>query len=64
MDYGEGSASDAGFPPQPSWFEGNLHFDNIENGLKATGMSDEDVAGVMGENWLRFYDKNFGPETT
>jgi microsomal dipeptidase-like Zn-dependent dipeptidase len=41
-----------------------LHFDNIENGLKATGMSDEDVAGVMGENWLRFYDKNFGPETT
>ena len=62
MDYGEGSASNAGFPPQPGWFEGNLHFDNIENGLKATGMSDEDVAGIMGENWLRFYDENFGPE--
>ena len=62
MDYGEGSAANAGFPPQPHWFEGNLHFDNIENGLKATGMSDEDVAGIMGENWLRFYDENFGPQ--
>ena len=62
MDYGEGSAVNAGFPPQPHWFEGNLHFGNIETGLKATGMNDEDVAGVMGENWLRFYDENFGPE--
>jgi microsomal dipeptidase-like Zn-dependent dipeptidase len=61
IDYGEGSASNAGFPPMPSWFRDNRDFDNIEKGLRATGLSDADVAGVMGENWLRFYDQNFGP---
>jgi len=62
IDYGEGSASNAGFPPMPEWFQDNRHFDNIENGLKAQGFSDTEVAGIMGENWLRFYDANFGPQ--
>ncbi|KAB7613997.1 membrane dipeptidase [Amylibacter sp. SFDW26] len=61
IDYGEGSASDAGFPPMPSWFKDNRDFGNIEEGLKAVGLTDEDVGKVMGENWLRFYDENFGP---
>jgi len=60
IDYGEGSASDAGFPPMPSWFNDNRDFDNIERGLHAVGLSDTDVGKVMGENWLRFYDENFG----
>lgn len=60
IDYGEGSASDAGFPPMPSWFNDNRDFDNIEHGLYAVGLSDTDVGKVMGENWLRFYDENFG----
>ena len=62
IDYGEGSASQAGFPPQPGWFQGNRHFDNIEKGLRAAGFSEEDVAAIMGNNWLRFFDNNFGPE--
>ena len=61
IDYGEGSKSDAGFPPMPSWFRDSRDFNNIESGLRATGLSDGEVAGVMGENWLRFYDASFGP---
>lgn len=64
IDYGEGSKSDAGFPPMPPWFEDNRHFSNIETGLRATGLSDSEVAGVMGNNWLRFYDDNFGAKET
>ena len=60
IDYGEGSASDAGFPPMPEWFQDNRDFDNIEQGLKDIGFSDQETAGIMGENWLRFYDENFG----
>ena len=63
IDYGEGSADDAGFPPMPHWFHGNLDFGTIEAGLRAAGLSDTDVAGVMGENWLRFYDTSFGPRS-
>ncbi len=61
IDYGEGSKDNAGFPPQPDWFKDNRDFGNIERGLKATGMADDDVAKVMGLNWLKFFDENFGP---
>ena len=61
IDFGEGTASDAGFPPMPSWFNDNRDFDNIQSGLRATGLSDADVAGIMGGNWYRFYADNFGP---
>lgn len=62
IDYGEGSASNAGFPPMPEWFEDNRHFDNIEAGLAATGLSKDEVAGIMGNNWYRFYAENFTPK--
>ncbi len=61
IDYGEGSASDAGFPPMPSWFNDNRDFGNIEEGLRDVGFSEEDVGGIMGNNWLRFFEENFGP---
>ena len=61
IDYGEGSANDAGFPPMPDWFGDNRHFGNIADGLMEHGFSRKDTAAVMGENWLRFYDKNFSP---
>ena len=59
IDYGEGSKDDAGFPPMPSWFRDNRDFSNIEAGLHGVGLSDDEVAGIMGENWLRFYDRSF-----
>jgi len=61
IDYGEGSASNAGFPPMPTWFNDNRDFGNIRAGLEATSLSAEDIDGIMGGNWLRFYDASFGP---
>ncbi len=61
IDYGEGSKNDAGFPPMPSWFKDNRDFSNIEAGLRDVGLGDAEVAGIMGENWLRFYKNSFGP---
>ncbi len=62
IDYGEGSASAPGFPPMPSWYEDNRHFGNLEDGLKAIGMNPEEVTGIMGGNWYRFYAENFTPQ--
>jgi microsomal dipeptidase-like Zn-dependent dipeptidase len=59
IDYGEGSAAAPGFPPMPSWFKDNRDFDNIEAGLRATGLSESEVAGIMGGNWHQFYADNF-----
>ena len=61
IDYGEGSASNAGFPPMPPWFNDNRDFGNIEQGLRDVGFSVEDTGKIMGDNWLRFFDENFGP---
>jgi microsomal dipeptidase-like Zn-dependent dipeptidase len=61
IDYGEGSASAPGFPPMPDWFGDNRDFGNIEAGLSAKGFSDEEVAGLMGGNWHRFFKDNFTP---
>ena len=61
VDYGEGSASNAGFPPMPGWFNDNRDFGNVEQGLRDVGFSDDDTGKIMGDNWLRFFDQNFGP---
>ncbi len=61
IDYGEGSATAPGFPPMPTWFNDNRDFENIETGLRAVGMDDQDVADIMGGNWFRFYQSSFGP---
>ncbi len=60
-DYGEGSASAPGFPPQPDWFRDSRDFGNIREGLGAVGFDEADVDSLMGGNWLRFYDASFGP---
>ncbi|MDB4136259.1 dipeptidase [Burkholderiaceae bacterium] len=60
-DYGEGSASNPGFPPMPGWFKDNRDFDNVAAGLAAVGFNSHDVDALLGENWLRFFDQNFGP---
>ena len=59
IDYGEGSAKNAGFPPMPDWFNDNRDFDNIEQGLLDAGFSLLDTAKIMGNNWLKFFDDNF-----
>ncbi|MEE4188934.1 MAG: membrane dipeptidase [Roseobacter sp.] len=61
IDYGEGSASNAGFPPMPPWFQDNRDFAKLRDGLRATALTDAEVDGIMGGNWLRFYEAGFGP---
>jgi len=63
VDYGEGSAAAPGFPEMPAWFQDNRDFTAVEAGLKNVGFSDDEVAGIMGDNWLRFFDASFGPAT-
>lgn len=62
IDYGEGSASAAGFPPQPTWFHDSRDFGNIAAALVAVGLSAGEVAGIMGGNWHRFYANSFAGE--
>ncbi len=63
-DFGEGSATNPGFPPQPDWFHGNKDFPNIATGLREVGFSSEETNGIMGGNWLRFFDDGFPPVGT
>jgi hypothetical protein len=30
----------------------------------AVGLDTSEVAGIMGDNWLRFYDESFGPSSS
>jgi membrane dipeptidase len=61
VDYGEGSQAQPGFPPMPEWFQDSRDFQKVEDGLLAIGFSTKDVADLMGENWLRFFDQHFSP---
>jgi membrane dipeptidase len=45
----------------PTWFNDNRDFGNISDGLLAVGMAQSEVNGIMGNNWLRFYETSFGP---
>ncbi len=61
IDYGEGSADAAGFPPQPDWFQDNRDLVGIAQGLRKAGFSFAEAGQIMGDNWLRFFDSEFGP---
>ena len=61
IDYGEGNAANPGFPPMPAWFNDNRDFGQIAAGLRAAGMDQTSIDGVMGSNWHRFFANNFGP---
>ena len=63
IDYGEGSAQNAGFPPMPTWFQDNRDWGNILKGLAEVGFSDEDIAKIAGLNWLEFYRRSFTPKS-
>jgi len=56
-DFGEGSADNPGFPPQPSWFRDARGFDNLEKGLKIVGFNENEINGILGNNWYNFYKK-------
>lgn len=61
VDYGEGSASQPGFPPMPAFFNDNRDFGRIAGGLRTVGFNADETERIMGRNWLAFFDANFGP---
>jgi len=63
IDYGEGSASNAGFPPMPPWFRDNRDWSNILKGLANVGFSEDDIAKIAGGNWLEFFRRSFQPKS-
>ena len=60
-DFGEGSAAQAGFPPQPAWFRDSRDLAGIAGGLERAGFSPDESAAIMGGNWLDFFESSFGP---
>lgn len=58
-DYGEGSASAAGFPQMPDWFNDNSDFPALEKGLRDTGFNEKETQAIMGNNWFNFFQNNF-----
>ena len=53
--------SDAVFPAMPAWFRDNRDWDRVAEGLRASGFSEAEVGGIMGENWLRFWEQGMEP---
>ena len=54
-NYGEGSKNKPGFPKQPGWFVDASGFNNLETGLKKIGFNDDEMNGILGNNWYNFY---------
>ena len=61
-DFGEGSADRPGFPDMPAWFRDNRDWANVHQGLAAAGFAEDELAGLMGGNLLRFVDASLGPQ--
>ena len=45
----------ARFPEPTTWFKDNSDFPGLAEGLRRSSMSDSEVTGVMGENWMTFW---------
>jgi len=54
-NFGEGSKKKPGFPKQPNWFLDARGFNNLETGLKKIGFNEDEVNGILGNNWYNFY---------
>ncbi|MGH2383440.1 MAG: dipeptidase [Candidatus Limnocylindria bacterium] len=60
-DYGAGTKEQAGWLPWPEFFQTPADFPNLTAGLIARGLTTDDVAKVLGGNWLRFFRDGFRP---
>jgi len=63
MDYGEGSASNSGWPDALPWFCGSSGMENIYNGLMRHGFSESEAGQVLGENWFNFLKDGLEPQS-
>lgn len=61
-NFGEGSATEAGFPAQPDRIRDHLGFANLLRGLRDVGFWEHEVARIARENWLDFFERSFEPQ--
>ena len=60
VDYGAaGSADKAGWQPWPAYFRTPADFPNLARSLEDVGFSGRELEQLMGENWLRLYERRF-----
>ncbi|GAK86494.1 microsomal dipeptidase [Vibrio ponticus] len=62
-DYGEGSASNSGWPDVLPWFCDGKGMKNIYKGLMDHGFNESEAGKVLGENWLNFFNEGLQPIT-
>ena len=55
------STPPAVFPDCPVWFCDNRDFLTLAGGFKAAGLPAEHVAGILGDNWMAFWQRGFVP---
>jgi microsomal dipeptidase-like Zn-dependent dipeptidase len=51
------------WPEWPAWFRTPADFPNLTAALLARGFSCEEVAKIMGGNWLDFFDRGLPPQS-
>lgn len=56
---GKTVSASASWPTWPTWFETPAQFGGIGEGLRARGFTEEEVAAIMGGNWLRLFAATF-----
>ena len=56
MDYGEGSASNSGWPDDLPWFKDENGMENIYNGLLKQGFKEKEANQILGGNWFNFLE--------
>jgi microsomal dipeptidase-like Zn-dependent dipeptidase len=49
------------WPRWPDWYQSPADFPNLTRALLGRGFSRRDVACIMGDNWLNFFDSGFRP---
>lgn len=62
LDYGEGSAQQPDWPAQPVWFQQVSDYPNLTAGLCERGFADDEIARIMGENWLDYLAESIRPK--
>ncbi|CAN5361705.1 dipeptidase [soil metagenome] len=49
------------WPAWPTWFSGPAAFPTLTEGLLATGLDDDTVIKILGENWMRLFAETMKP---
>lgn len=61
MDYGEGSANNAGWPSPLTWLRDSRDFPNLIEGLRTKGFGEQEIARIMGGNWVALLERTTKP---